>query len=395
MRLNLLKQLQINSLPAGRHSDGGNLYLDVKESGARAWVFRYRINGVAKELGLGAVHSRTLAEARALATKMRTAILNGSDPKTVRPGRHAIKKSFAEYAEEYVNYKKNTWKNKKHAQQWANTLRDYVIPVIGRLGVSEIDLHYVKEILDPIWETKNETANRVRMRIEAILDYAYLHENLNTANPARWKGFLDKVYNAPSKIREVTGFVALPYKQLPEVMSTLREKKSISSYCLRWVILTITRSNEARAAQWNEINFEDKLWVIPGHKMKRAITHRIPLIDECFEILEALRPFKRSEDSYIFPSNTSKSGMLSDIPLSKTFKNAAGDKSVTVHGIRSCFKDWAAEIEEFVIPGISEVTESALAHRLAKDETELAYLRSDLYQKRLKLMKKWEVFLMK
>lgn len=393
MKLNLLKQFQINSLPQGRHSDGGNLYLDVKESGARAWVFRYKIEGKVKELGLGAVHSRSLAEARALATKMRSAILNGIDPKSSRPGRHSIKKTFADYAEEYINNKKSTWKNKKHAQQWANTIRDYVIPVIGQLGASEINLHHVKEILVPIWEVKNETANRVRMRIEAILDYAYLHENLNTANPARWKGYLDKVFNAPSKIREVTGFVALPHKQLPNVMSVLRGKTSISSYCLRWIILTIARSNEARSAQWNEINFENKLWVIPGHKMKRGITHRVPLASECFEILEALRPLKRSEDSYIFPSNTSKSGTLSDIPLSKTFKDVAGDKLVTVHGIRSGFKSWAHEIEEYVIPNMPEVTKAVLAHRLVEDETELAYLRSDLYAKRLKLLDKWEDYL--
>ena len=256
-----LRAVQINSLPPGTHSDGGNLLLRVRESGSRSWVFRYKQNGRAIELGLGSTSDRTLAEARDTVNDMRRAIARGQSPKEVlrieKPG-----KTFSEYALECIEQKKAGWRNSKHASQWINTLEQYAFPFIGDKSITDIGVDDVKAVLNPIWRGKTETASRVRQRIEVVLNYAFLHEGTDKSNPARWKGCLDHVFAAPKKVSPVVHFNAIPYTQLLEVMQALRSKNSMSAYCVRWVALTACRSSEARGMTWQEIDMITKTWTI-------------------------------------------------------------------------------------------------------------------------------------
>lgn len=294
-----LKSVQINSLPPGTHSDGGNLLLRVRESGSRSWVFRYKQNGRASELGLGSTNDRTLAEAREIANDMRRAISRGQSPKevlqVVKPS-----KTFSEYAVECIEQKKAGWRNSKHASQWINTLKQYAFPFIGDKSVTDIGVDDIKAVLNPIWKGKTETASRVRQRIEVVLDYAFLHEGIDKSNPARWKGCLDHVFAAPKKVSPVVHFNAIPYIKLPEIMQVLRAKTSMSAYCVRWIILTASRSSEARRMTWEEVDMDTRTWPVPSNRMKSGREHRVPLDDECMEILATLDQFKSVNNGVVF-----------------------------------------------------------------------------------------------
>lgn len=375
-----LKAIQINSLPPGTHSDGGNLLLRVRESGSRSWVFRYKQNGRAIELGLGSTNDRTLAEVRDAANDMRRAIARGQSPKEVlrveKPG-----KTFAEYARECIEHKKAGWRNSKHASQWTNTLAQYAFPFIGDKSITDIGVDDVKSVLNPIWKGKTETASRVRQRIEVVLDYAFLHEDIDKSNPARWKGCLDHIFAAPKKVSPVVHFNAIPYTKLPEVMQALRAKTSMSAYCVRWIALTACRSSEARGMTWEEIDMVSKTWTIPPNRMKSGREHRVPLNDECIEILIALDQFKSVGDGMVFLHK------LSDVAASKTLKIVSYPEA-TVHGLRSSFRDWCGDHTNFP----REVCEAALAHAV-QNQTEAAYRRSDLFEKRRDLMMQWGKYL--
>ena len=375
-----LKAVQINSLPPGTHSDGGNLLLRVRDSGSRSWVFRYKQDCRAIELGLGSISDRTLAEAREIASDMRRAIARGQSPKDVlrveKPS-----KVFAEYARECIENKKAGWRNSKHASQWTNTLEQYAFPFIGEKSVTDIGVDDVKAVLNPIWKGKTETASRVRQRIEIVLDYAFLHEGVDKSNPARWKGCLDHVFAAPRKVSPVVHFNAIPYAQLLEVMEALRAKTSMSAYCVRWVALTACRSSEARGMTWEEIDMNTNTWTIPPSRMKSGREHRVPLNDECMEILTTLDQFKSASDGAVFIRK------LSDVAASKILKSVSYSEA-TVHGLRSSFRDWCGDNTNFP----REVCEAALAHAV-QNQTEAAYRRSDLFEKRRELMIQWGNYL--
>ncbi len=371
-----LKAVQINSLPPGTHSDGNNLLLRVRDSGSRSWVFRYKQNGRAIEIGLGSTNDRTLAEARDIASNMRRAIARGQSPKEVlrieKPS-----KTFSDYALECIEHKKAGWRNSKHASQWTNTLKQYAFPFIGDKSITDIGVDDVKAVLNPIWKGKTETASRVRQRIEVVLDYAFLHEDIDKSNPARWKGCLDHVFAAPKKVSPVVHFNAIPYMQLQEVMKALRAKECMSAYCVRWIALTACRSSEARGMTWDEINMTTKTWTIPPNRMKSGREHRVPLNDECLEILTKLEKYKSANDGMVFGQK------LSDVAVSKTLKIVSYPKA-TVHGLRSSFRDWCGDKTNFP----RDVCEAALAHSV-QNQTEAAYRRSDLFEKRRELMVKW------
>ncbi|MBA3755291.1 MAG: tyrosine-type recombinase/integrase [Nitrosomonas sp.] len=319
-----LKAIQINSLLPGTHSDGGNLLLRVRESGSRSWVFRYKQNGRAIELGLGSNNDRTLAEARETANDMRRrAIARGQSPKEALRIEKPCK-SFAEYALECIEHKKAGWRNVKHASQWKNTLLHYVFPFIGDKSIIDINVEDVKSILSPIWKGKTETASRVRQRIEVVLDYAFLHEDIDKSNPARWKGCLDHIFAEPKKVTPVVHFNAIPYTQLPEVMKVLRAKTSMSAFCVRWITLTACRSSEARGMTWEEIDMKSKAWRIPPNRMKSGREHRVPLNNECMEILTALEQFKSASNDIVFVH------LLSDVAVSKALK-AVSYPEATAH----------------------------------------------------------------
>jgi integrase len=372
---------QVDSLPEGFHSDGGNLYLRVK-GGSRAWVYRFKDKGRVRELGLGSVAVRTLKAARELAADMRATYANGRDPaELLRDDAKPQGMTFKQCAEALIEAKRPGWRNAKHAQQWANTLRDYAYPSLGDKAPSEVSLADVKAILLPMWATKTETATRVRQRIEAVLDYAAVHDLCDgTRNPARWKGMLDKVLPKPDKVRTKEHHAAAAYADLPRIMAALRDKGHVSALALRFIILTACRSGEGRGATWDEINLDAKVWTIPAARMKAAKPHRVPLAEDALEILRTMQQWRREDCTLVFPG--ARGGLLSDVAVNKTLHSIAPD--VTVHGFRSAFRDWAAEQTAFP----ARVCELCLAHG-NPDKVEAAYQRSDLFEKRRQLMDAW------
>ena len=380
--IKLLTARQVDSLETGFHSDGGNLYLRVRDTETRAWVFRYKQAGKVSELGLGAVASRTLAQARDLAGRMRTALADGKDPAAlVKVRRDAKALTFEDCALALIESKRSGWRSAKHEQQWEATLRLYAFPVIGAKLSADISLADIKAILLPIWATKTETATRVRQRIEAVLDYAAVHSDSQTRNnPARWKGTLDKVLPAPRKVTQKTHFAAAPYADVPVIMAALRGKDCLSAYNLRFTILTAARSGESRGALWDEIDTHARTWLIPASRMKAARAHRVPLCDEAMGILAKMQQWRQEGSDRVFPGE--RGGLLSDVAVNKTLHTIA--RGVTVHGFRSAFRQWGAETTAFP----SAVLELALAH-VNKDKVEEAYQRSDLFERRRELMTAW------
>ena len=380
-KIKILTARQVNALETGFHSDGGNLYLRVRDTGGRAWVFRYKLAGKVIELGLGPVADRSLSQARELAGTMRTALADGKDPAAlVRVKREPTAMTFKEYAKGLIEAKRDEWRNVKHVQQWENTLDAYAYPTIGDRRPADVSFADVKAILLPLWATKTETATRLRQRIEAVLDYAAVHEGDDRRNPARWKGNLDKVLPAARKVTKKVHHAAAPYADVPGIMSALRGKDCMSAYCLRFGILTAARSGEVRGALWNEIDTKARTWIIAADRMKAGRQHRVPLCDEAVEILAKMEQWRQKDAASVFPG--ARGGLLSDVAVNKTLHAVA--PKVTVHGFRSSFREWGAETTAF--PGA--VLELALAH-VNRDKVEEAYQRSDLFDRRVELMTAW------
>jgi len=384
-KIKLLTAREIGTLPPGFHSDGGNLYLRVRDSNSRSWVFRYKLAGKVIELGLGPIADRSLLQARELAGRMRTELADGKDPATVvRVKRDPTAKTFKDCAKELIESKRSGWRNAKHAQQWGNTLEQYAYPTIGNKAPADISLADVKAILLPMWATKTETATRLRQRIEAVLDYAAVHDDdQSRSNPARWKGVLDKVLPKPGAVATKVHHAAMPYSEVPGFMATLRDKDPLSAYCLRFTILTAARSGEARGALWDEIHMDARTWTIPAKHMKAKKEHKVPLCDEVMEILTKMQQWRQEGSDRVFPGT--RGGLLSDVAVNKTLHAIA--PNVTVHGFRSSFRDWGAETTAFP----STVMEIALAH-VNKDKVEAAYQRSDLFERRVELMTAWGAY---
>ena len=380
-KINKLSARQVDSLAPGFYSDGAGLYLRVRHAGSRSWVFRYTRHGKVREIGLGGVHSRSLAVARSLASDMRTSLTNGGDPATVVPERAGVPTAtptFRDCAAALIASKRPGWRNPKHAQQWAHTLRDFVLPHIGDKAPDSVSLADVKAILTPIWATKTETATRVRQRMEAVLDWAYVHGLRAGENPARWRGVLDKVLPPPNKVRTVEHFAAMPYRQIPDLMAHLLAKPHSSARCLQFLVLTAARSIEARGARWDELDLEGGVWTIPADRMKAHRPHRVPLSDAALRVLTDTP--RIVGQPLVFSG--ARRGRLSDVALTKAVR--AFDATATVHGFRSAFREWAAE--QTSVP--AAVCELALAH-VNKDRVEAAYQRSDLFEKRRALMLAW------
>lgn len=379
--IELIAPITVKTLPTGFHADGGNLYLRVKDTGARSWVFRYKQNGKVTELGLGALTSRSLRQARELASKMRSAVKEGKNPALlVKVKSDAPAKTFKDYALELIESKRAGWRNAKHAQQWENTLEQFTYSKIGAKLPADISLADVKSILLPMWATTTETAVRLRGRIESVLDYAAVHEDADRRNPARWKGNLDKVLPPPRKVTKVIHHPAASYNEVPDIMSRLRNKDTASAYNLRFTILTAARSGESRGALWSEIDIDNKVWTIPAERMKAGREHKVPLCDEAIEILETMKKWNIKKSEIVFVGGYGK--VMSDVAINKTLH--AINPNVTVHGFRSTFRVWGAETTSTP----SAVLELALAH-VNQNEVEAAYQRSDLFERRRDLMTSW------
>jgi integrase len=372
----------------GYYGDGGGLWLQISKTGTKSWVFRFKspVTGKAREMGLGALDTYTLAEARSRATETRQQVDSGRDPiaerETLRQQTKlaaALVMTFDQCATAYIEAHRAGWKNPKHTKQWESTLATYAGPVVGSFPVSAVDTPLVLKILEPIWTTKNETASRLRGRIESVLDWATVRGYRTGDNPARWKGHLDSLLPAPAKVQKTEHHAALPHEHIGTFMADLKTRKGIAAMALQFAILTACRSGEVRGAQWDEINLPMKVWTIPANRMKAGKEHRIPLSDAAITILLATP--RMADNPLVFPAP--RGGVLSDMTLTAVLRRME-HCDLTVHGFRSTFRDWAGETTAFP----REVIEHALAHQL-KDKAEAAYARGTLFDKRRLLMDAW------
>lgn len=382
----------------GLHFVGGvaGLGLQITDSGSKSWVLRSMVGGKRRKMGLGGYPDVSLAEARTAAKDARQKIKAGTDPiDENRARRLALAQSrakdvtFQKCAEQYIEAHRASWKNPKHQAQWESTLVTYAYPVIGSLWVRDVTSAHLMEILGPIWKTKTETASRLRGRIESVLDSAIARGLFSHRNPAVWKGGLKALLPPAGKVAKRGHFPAVPVKEMAGAYATLCQQPGTAAIALRFLVLTNVRSHNVRHVSWSEIDFETKTWLIPGEdsddskqRMKAGVTHRVPLSVEALELLSSV-PRVAGTD-LIFPSPRKKVP-LSDMAMSKLMKDLS--MNGVPHGFRSTFRDWCAERTNFS----REVTERAMAHAVG-DKTEAAYLRSDVFEKRRKLMQMWSTF---
>jgi integrase len=382
-----LSALEVKRLTEpGLHAVGtvAGLRLLVKSTGARSWVLRTMIGTRRAELGLGGYPTVTLAQAIEYARDALQQIRGGTDPAAARRAKRVtVEWTFKKTAEAYITAHTPGWKNPKHAQQWGNTLAAYAYPVFGERHVRDVTKADVLAAIEPIWSTKNETANRVRNRIELVLAYAVQRElRPEGLNPARWRSNLDVALPKASKVSKVEHHAALAIDQMHGFMQRLRKAEGMGARALEFAVLCASRSGEVRGATWQEIDLQAGVWSIPSERMKSDRPHRVPLSDRALELLEALPRFEDVE--LVFPGQGGKA--LSDMTLTATLRRMKVD--ATAHGFRSSFRDWCAE--RTATP--SEVAEMALAHAVG-DATEQAYRRSDLFEKRRELMALWSKFI--
>jgi integrase len=390
-RLNRLTAVEVRGISQkGMHHDGGGLYLQVSAGGAKSWIFRFTLDGRAREMGLGPVHAIPLAEARKRATECRRMRVDGIDPIEARSAHRGWKKleaakamTFDACAAAYIAAHEASWRNAKHREQWRNTLSSYAGPVFGSLPVQSIDVGLVMKALEPIWHTKPETATRLRGRIEAVLDWATVRSYRNGENPARWRGHIDKLLPARSKVHKVKHHPALPYNEMADFMTALRNQEGIAARALEFLIVTGARTGEVINAPWDEIDLNEKLWVVAAARMKAEREHRVPLSAAAMAVLKRMKEICESE--FVFAGG--KQGKpLSNMAMLAVLKRI-GRGDLTCHGFRSTFRDWAAESTNFP----REVVEMALAHTI-ESKVEAAYRRGDLFQKRRQLMEAWARF---
>jgi len=379
----------------GLYGDGGGLYLNVGPTGGQSWIFRFMLNGKAREMGLGPVHTIGLADARERATAARRLRLDGIDPLDARNaerGRKAAEAAaavtFRDAAAAYVRDHRAAWRNEKHAWQWTQTLEAHAYPVVGDLPIASVDTGHVTRILLPIWTTKAETAARVRGRIEAVLDYGKVHGWRTGENPARWKGHLENVLPARGKVSKVEHHAALPWGEIGAFMAEIEKQDGIAALALRFAILTAARTGEAIGARWSEVDLDGKVWVVPASRMKAGNEHKVPLAEPVAALLRSIRPEQAADDAPVFRGGKGGKGpgALSNMAMLALLRRM-GRGDLTVHGFRSTFRDWAAERTTYQ----REVIEAAMAHTI-ESKVEAAYRRGDLLEKRRRLMADWATF---
>ncbi len=396
-----LSALQVTKLTKpGLYGDGGGLTLQITATGAKSWLLRYMVAGKPHGMGLGPTHTVSLAEARQKALDARKLLIDGINPlaakkqsKIAAALADAKMMSFDQCAEAYILAHKAGWKNAKHGDQWTNTLNTYASPVFGHLPVAEIDTALVVKCLAPIWESKTETASRVRGRIESVLGWATTSGYRTGENPARWKGHLENLLATISKSSRTKNHPSLPWQRIGAFMEALRVREGVSSRAVEFAILTACRSGEVRGARWAEFDMAGKLWTIPAERMKAKREHQVPLSDAALAVLESM---PKDDDIEVVFAGT-KGQPLSDMSLTAVIRRMNGDEkpvwadangdSITVHGFRSTFRMWAAESTNYT----REVAEHALAHQLP-DAVERAYQRGSQFAKRAALMAEWAVY---
>ena len=376
----------------GLYGDGHGLYLQVSGFDTKAWVFRYMIDGRPRKMGLGPLHTVSLAEARKRAAEARLKAYDGVDPIDDKRARRAHRKleaaksiTFKECADKYIAANREGWKNAKHADQWSATFNETkrgsltfpaATAAINDLPVSAIDTGLVLRALEPIWTKTPESARRIRGRIESVLDWAKVRGYRDGENPARWRGHLDKTLAKRPRVR--AHHDAIAYAELPAFMAELIAKDGASARALEFTILTAARTGEVIGAKWSEIDLKAKLWTVPATRMKSGVEHRVPLSERALEIIT-----KQPRDGELVFAGRRAGAPLSNMSMLELMRDMRG-KGATVHGFRSTFRDWAAEQTSYP----NELCEIALAH-VVSDKTEAAYRRGDMMERRRRLMADW------
>lgn len=371
---------KVATAKAGKHSDGGNLYLIVSDTGTRKWVLRFTWRGAAKEMGLGSANDVPLADAREKAADARRTLAKGLNPIDERK-RDAGIPTFGEMADRVCEALAAGFRNEKHKAQWRMTLTTYAAPLRAK-PVDMINTEDLLAVLKPIWTEKPETASRLRGRIEKVLDAARARGFRSGENPARWRGHLDHLLPKPLKLTR-GHHAAMPYEQVSDFVAKLRKRDATAAQALEFCILTAARSGEVLGLRRSEIDFDKKVWTVPADRMKAGREHRVPLSARAFAIVKAAS--KAHSGDFIFAGqmrNKPLSNMAMDMMLRRMKR-----EDVTVHGFRSSFRDWAGNVSTFP----REVTETALAHVIG-DKAEQAYRRSDALDKRRKLMDAWSAY---
>lgn len=396
----------------GWHAVGGvsGLLLQVKEPGAsgvssRSWILRLQVAGKRQPIGLGSYPQVSLAEAREIARKLSLEAKGGVNLLARKRAQNsaliaaaAKNKTFRDCAEAYMTAHASDYTNDKHRKQWSSTIEVYAYPVFGKMLVSDITMRHVLDVLlqetthrngskGQLWHTKPETAKRLLDRIRTVLDYATVNEYRSGNNPATWKGYLDTQLPSPRGLKEVKHQPALPYGQIAGFLSNLGKSESISAKALEFLILTGVRSGSVRLAEWSEIDFDRKIWIIPASHTKAKREHRVPLAPRTVAILKSLEPMDGS--TQIFPSPKGKA--LSDMALSQLMRGMKErgefEGDAVPHGFRSTFRDWAAEQTNYP----DEIRKAASMHTVG-DQVKEAYQRSDLLEKRRQLMNDWAAY---
>ena len=377
---------------AGRYGDGDGLFLVVKHSGARSWVCRVQKDGRRRDYGLGSASKVTLKQAREKAVLTRSQVEAGIDPVKDRKRAAGIP-TFREAMALHFAEQKAAWRNAKHSKQWTTTLETYALPHIGDMTVATIDGPAIREVLMPIWLSKQETARRVRQRVLSVLQWAEA-KGYRDAPPSM--AAINK--SLPKATGRKKHHPALPYADLPEFLAHLRERESMGRLVLEMAILTAARSGEVRGMAWGELDLEAKLWTVPAERMKAKREHIVPLCAPALAILERVAAFRQVGSDLVFNGQT-RGAPLSDMTLSKAAKDlhaealARGDKGyldrvtkkiATPHGFRSTFRDWTADKTTYP----NEVCEMALAHSISSG-TEKAYRRDTMVERRAPLMELW------
>jgi integrase len=393
----------VRTAKPGRYCDGDGLYLLVKKSGARFWVFRYKVNGSKlREAGLGRAgegrNSVRLAEAREKASTLFRQVKSGIDPLSAREAMAAAAKAeaqdaavkrvtFREAAQRYIDGHAPSWRNPKHAAQWGATIETYANPVFGDLPVGDVATTHVLAAIEPIWLDKPETASRLRGRVERILDFAKTRGWRAGENPAAWKGHLALTLPARSKVRKVEHHAALPWREIGDFVLALKDQQGVGARALRFAILTAARSGEVRGARWSEIDMSAATWIVPAGRMKGGREHRIPLSALALDLLRetARTRLSREPDALVFPGRDA-GRPLSDMSLTAVLRRMRLGE-LTAHGFRSSFRDWAAETTAYP----TELVEMALSHAVS-NKVEAAYRRGDLFEKRRRLMDDWAAY---
>ena len=409
-RVKELSAIEVKRLvDPGFHAVGGvpGLHLRVNEGDGRSWILRAVVNDKRRDIGLGGFPDVSLAAAREAARAVREKIRSGVDPVEERAqdrkklaAERNLGLTFAEAIERFLSSGKlDALTNAKHRAQWRSTLETYAVPIIGAKLLDEVDVNGIKAVLDPIWQTKHETATRVRSRLEAIFAWALVAGLRSGDNPAIWKGNLKELMPAINKATVQQHHPALSIGDAAAWFADLVTRSGLAARAMMFLALTAARSQEVRFASWSEINFDEQLWIVPAARMKMRREHRVPLTPAVVTLLTALPRMVGSD--LIFPSI--KSGPMSDMTLAAVMKRMHADelkaerkgwidpvlrRPAVPHGMRSTFRDWVAEKTDY--PG--DMAEVALAHKVGS-AVERAYRRGDMLSKRRQMMVDWTAYL--